>query len=77
MATKAIKITNANFKRLEGEFHLDEADLSPNVGYWMIVQFGSDTIEGFLSNAMFDAVYLVRQALENGWVDVYPKRTID
>lgn len=75
MATKAIKITNANAKRLEGEFgSLDEDDLGPHIGYWMIVQFGSEAINGFLSDMLFNASLNVVGVLENGWVDVVMKK---
>jgi hypothetical protein len=71
MATKAIKITNDNVKRLEGEFeNLDDYELTPHVGYWMIVQFGSQAIDGFLSDTMFNTSLDVIGPLDNGWLDV-------
>lgn len=71
MATKAIKITNNNYKRLEGEFgNLEENDLGPHIGYWMLAQFGSDAISGFISDQMFKASINILGQLENEWVDV-------
>lgn len=70
MATKAIKLTRDNVKRLEGEYDVEEGELTANIGYWMIVQFGSTAIDGFLSEIAFIGTYSIRSKLENGWVDV-------
>lgn len=77
MATKAVKITNKNYKRLEGEFgYLEENELAPHIGYWMIVPFGSDMIEGFLSKQVFAQTATIVGQLENEWVDVKLKKLV-
>lgn len=75
MATKAIKITNQNYKRLEAEFgYLEENELAPHIGYWMVVPFGSDMIEGFLSKQVFAQTATVIAPLENEWFDIKLKK---
>ena len=77
MATKAIKITNKNYKRLEGEFgNLEENELAPHIGYWMVVGFGSEVIEGFFSDQNFNRSAIVIGTLENEWVDITLKKTL-
>lgn len=77
MATKAIKITNKNYKRLEGEFgNLEENELAPHIGYWMVVGFGSEAIEGFFSDQNFNRSAIVIGTLENEWVDITLKKTL-
>lgn len=76
MATKGIRITNENVKRLEQDYGMDDDDLKPNIGFWMIVQFGSTAIDGFLSDSSFLQTFDVLEPLENRWFDISLKETV-
>lgn len=69
---KTIMVDKENFRRLESQYNLEEDYLTDKFGFFMLVVFGFEQVEGYLSKEKLDAGWRKTRDLENGWWEVIP-----